>query len=336
MSPDPYLVSIFYAVLIFLGLLGLAIAIQVFRKRLSWGAARRMGVPMTIFFWMNVIYGLVLFEGAFGLVSIILELPLWIDIFLFVMILAVTMTVYFRLLHRNRFKPTIFTALFLIPLSVPGIHTTGKILQKFAPTEILKRSEFARPVYAFPQRIEVPSSGYGIEFPNALSKGDFGDALTANRLKYAGYMAAPSKVTQIKGIDGVYLRHENDGTLKEIRIVENKVDRGVLIKDQMTDMWVKNNVTQMLSRSNEAVRHTGQLIRDNPNLVRKQLWHHDLSSGKTKIYSLDRHATKKLIRTDSDLGKQVRDICQSNDLDFTCFSTTRSISRIIRAFLGSN
>ena len=45
MSPDTYLVSIFYAVLIFLGLLGLAIAIQVFRKRLSWGCSPAYGCP---------------------------------------------------------------------------------------------------------------------------------------------------------------------------------------------------------------------------------------------------------------------------------------------------
>ena len=335
MSPDTYLVSIFYAVLIFLGLLGLAIAIQVFRKRLSWGAARRMGVPMTIFIWMNAIYGLVLFEGAYGLVSIILELPLWIDILIFVVILAITMAVYFRLLHRNKFKPTLFTALFLVPLSVPGIHTTGKVLQNTAPTVILKRSESARSTSAFPQKIEVQDSGYGIEFPDTHSKGTFGDALTAAQLKRAGYMEVPSKITQIKGIDGVYLRHNNKGEMKEILVIENKVDSSTLAKDQMTDEWVKNNVTLMLAHPNEAVRHTGQLIRDNPNLVRKQLWHHNLSSGETRISSLDRDATKSLVRTESGLGKKVRDVCQTNDPDFTCFSTKRSMFQVIRAFLGS-
>ena len=168
-----------------------------------------------------------------------------------------------------------------------------------------------------------------------IPKGTFGDALTAAQLKRAGYMEVPSKITQIKGIDGVYLRHNNKGEMKEILVIENKVDSGTLAKDQMTDEWVQNNVTLMLAHPNEAVRHTGQLIRDNPNLVRKQLWHHNLSSGETRISSLDRDATKSLVRTESGLGKKVRDVCQTNDPDFTCFSTTRSMFQVIRAFLGS-
>ena len=336
MSPDPYLVFIFYAVLIFLGLLGLAIAIQVFRKRLSWGAARRMGIPMTIFFWMNAIYGLILFEGVFGLISIILELPLWTDILIFAVILGITMTIYFRLLHRNKFKPMLFTALFLIPLSVPGIHTTGKMIQKIAPTAIVKRSESIRLTSTFPQKIDVADSGYGIQFPDTHSKGNLGDVLTANRLKSRGYVDAPSKVTQIKGIDGVYLQHDDNGGLAEILVVENKVDTGTLAKGQMTDEWVNNNVVQMVAHPNEAVRHTGQLIRDNPSLVRKQLWHHDLSSGVTRISSLDGNATKSPVRSETGIGKQVREICQSNSPDFRCFSTTRSVSQVIGAIFGGD
>ena len=78
-----------------------------------------MGVPMAVFFWMNAIYGLVLFEGVFGLVSIILELPMWTDILIFVVILGMTMTVYFKLLHRNKFKPILLQLCFLVRLVFP-------------------------------------------------------------------------------------------------------------------------------------------------------------------------------------------------------------------------
>ena len=140
MSLDPILAYIFYIVWISLGLLGLVITVQIYRTRITWGRARRMGVPMVIFFWMNAIYGLVLFEGMFGLLSIILEFPIWVDIILFVTILGMTITVYYMLLRRNRFNQTMFITLFLSPLSIPGIHTAAKFIQNSAPIEIVKRS----------------------------------------------------------------------------------------------------------------------------------------------------------------------------------------------------
>ena len=108
--------SVFYAVCILLAAVGLCLAIQINRKKITWGQARRMGIPMAIFFWMNMIYGLVLFEGAYGIVSVVLDFPLWMDIALFLVISGILMGVYYKLRVRETFNKAKFMALFLIPL----------------------------------------------------------------------------------------------------------------------------------------------------------------------------------------------------------------------------
>ena len=115
-----------------LGVFGLVFAILAFRNRIVWGSARRMGIPAIVFTWMGLIYWLVLFDGAYGFVGILLGLPIWIDVVLFLIILILSMTIYFKLLHRETFKRNIFLTMFLIPLSIPGIHTAAQFTPKVA------------------------------------------------------------------------------------------------------------------------------------------------------------------------------------------------------------
>ena len=94
------------------------------RNKISWGVARYMGIPMTIFAWMKFIYVLVLFQVAYGFVSFILDWPIWmiwIDISLFLVVLMLSLGLYLKLRHREKFKPNLFVALFLVPLGIPGI-----------------------------------------------------------------------------------------------------------------------------------------------------------------------------------------------------------------------
>ena len=303
-----------------LGLIGLLFAILAFRNRIRWGSARRMGVPAIIFSWMGFIYWLVLFEGAYGLVSILLDFPFWIDIVLFLVILALSMTIYFRLLHRKKFKPAIFSAMFLLPLSIPGVHTAAKLIPKAAPAQIVTRTESPRPSVRYPRKVAVAGSGYAVEFPNPQSKGRLGDSLTARRLTAVGYTKATSKLDQVHGIDGVYVRYNDKGSPHEILIVENKVDSGKLAPDQMTNRWIAKKVEDMLAHPDDKVRRTGELIRDNPRVVRRQLWHHDLRSGRTTISSLDGEARISPVRTENFLGNQVRKRCEAQKPTVTCSS----------------
>lgn len=305
-----------------LGIVGLYISIQVFRNRISWGTARYMGIPIATFAWMNIIYWFVLFEGAYGFLSLVLDWPLWIDISLFCVILVLSLWVYFRLLHREKFKPNLFWTLFLIPLSIPGIHTAGKLIPRVAPIETVKPAKIIKSSAPFPQTVHVYGSGYQVEFLDSQSKGRLGDSLTARRLTAEGYTKETSKLDQVHGIDGVFVRYNTHGRPKKILVVENKVDKGRLTSHQMTDDWIKREVDKMLKNPEAKVRHTGRLIQKYRHLVHKELWHHDLRNGKTTISVLDGEANKSSFREEKYIGNQIKRRCQTGNPTISCFPIT--------------
>ena len=128
MSTDPFLEYTIYAFRIILALIGLHLAVKKFRDKISWGAARRMGVTKEKFFWMNIIYFLVLLDGVCGLVSFILDWSFWVEILLFVVILMLALGLYLSLRRREKFWSELFWTLFLVPVIFPGIHIVGKII----------------------------------------------------------------------------------------------------------------------------------------------------------------------------------------------------------------
>ena len=127
-SIAPSLETIFFGVWMALAAIGLCLAVQLYRNKINWFRARCMGITMTIFAWMNAVYGLVLFEGVYGVFSIALDLPLVVDIALFVAILGVSAGVYFKLRGKPTFKSAVFVSLFLVPLSIPGLPTAAKLM----------------------------------------------------------------------------------------------------------------------------------------------------------------------------------------------------------------
>ncbi len=302
---------------IVLGSIGLLFAVLAFRNRVKPGAARRMGVPAIIFTWMGFIYWLVLFEGAYGLVGMLLDLPLWVDIVFFLVILGLSITIYSILLRRKKFNSEWFRAIFLIPLTIPGVHTAARLVPKAIPTPVVK-VESPAPGVRFPRQEAVAGSGYRVEFENTHSKGRLGDHLTARRLTAKSYTKMVSKLNRLHGIDGVYVRFDGKGNPREILIVENKVDFARLAPDQMTDRWVTERVDAMLAHPKNDVRRTGELIRDNRSVVRKELHHHDLGSGKTTISSVDAEGRTSRVRTESFLAEQVRKLCEAKKPRLVC------------------
>ncbi len=317
MPAAPSIELISYVGWIFFAMIGLYITIQAFRNKISWGAARYMGIPMTIFAWMTFIYVLVLFEIAYGFVSFILDWPIWIEISLFVVVLVLSLGLYFKLLHREKFKSNLFVALFLVPLGIPGIPTAAKLISRVGPEIITQKVPRVKP--RFPQKVQISDSGWVVEFPNPHSKGRLGDSLTARRLTARGYEKAISKIDKIHGIDGVYIKYDGNRRLEEILIVENKVDGSQLVGDQMTADWITRNVDKMVAHPDVNVRRTGELIRRNPGMVRKQLWHHDLGSGRTTISTLDDKARKSWVGTENYIGRLIRKRCESKNPTILCF-----------------
>ena len=298
-----------------LGIIGLLLAINMFRNSIRWPVARYMGVTAAIFGWMVLIYWLVLFEGVYGIASIILDWPLWMDISLFLTILTLSFFVYFKLLHREKFKPQVFASLFLLPLSIPGIHTTGKLFRASEIIRELPAPKLGKPYF---QETIVADSGYIVKFRNSHEKGRLGDALTARHLTAKQYDKLNSKLDKVHGIDGVYVRRDHSGKPLDIIIVENKVDSSTLNPGQMSNDWIEERLVRMMKHEDDSLRQTATLIRTNRNIVRKELWHHNLRSGTTSIFSLDDGGQQTLLRTKQFLGKQVRVRCETKNPTISC------------------
>lgn len=135
-----------------------------------------------------------------------------------------------------------------------------------------------------------------IIFRNPITKGRFGERLTAKRLTGMGFIKIKSKYDSLHGIDGVYIKI-NKGKIDEIIIAESKVDGAILNvgpPKQMSDEWIIDRCHKLLSSGDPDAKQTARLVldtmQDNPNIIKKQLWKHDLESGKTIVHNLDNKA----------------------------------------------
>jgi len=115
-------------------LVALWISFQAFRGKISWGQARVMGIPFTLFLWIQGMFLLVLGADTFAIISYIIDLPIWIDILISILLLIIIFSIFFILLRRNTFKPGLFVPLVLVPLSVPGVGYLGKMTKTGAIT----------------------------------------------------------------------------------------------------------------------------------------------------------------------------------------------------------
>lgn len=301
----------FYVILSLLLVYSLYVAIQAFRNRISWGQARVMGVPFALFIWIQAIFYLFLADAAYGLIGIVVWTPLWLDLIVSLGIIGLTWWVFWRLLKRPTFKRRLFISLVIVPLAIPGIHIIGEVAEvgaikvgQKAGIAILKYGDSldglalknvdnifeAVPIIRhFPRKMNTVAGQ--IIFRNSLEKGILGDALTARRLTALGYTKLPSKYNLVNGIDGVFIKRNNAGAITELVIAENKVDAGRLAIKQMSDEWVLDRASRMMTAGDTEVRKTGELVRNTiqnqPSLARKELWQHTLTDGSTVVRAVD-------------------------------------------------
>jgi hypothetical protein len=143
----------------------------------------------------------------------------------------------------------------------------------------------------WPQR-KPGANGKVIVFVSPHQKGTLGDRLTALRLTGQGYEKLKSKHNSVHGIDGVYVRRSLNGEVAEIRLVESKVDSGMLNPGppaQMSDAWIRRACQKMIANGDPQTADTAQLVLEHlesPRLKR-ELWHHDLSTGITSVSAVD-------------------------------------------------
>lgn len=70
-----WLITIFYVVVLLVLIGCLFFAIQTFRRRISWGQARVMGVPFAVFVWIQVLFYFALIDGVYNS-AIVLATPI--------------------------------------------------------------------------------------------------------------------------------------------------------------------------------------------------------------------------------------------------------------------
>lgn len=160
-------------------------------------------------------------------------------------------------------------------------------------------------------------------FKSTHLMGRFGDYITTKRLTAMGYTKLKSKVDDIHGIDGVFVKRNSKGEIDEIIIVENKVNNSKLSKGppkQMSDDWVNKKLEEMAKSSDNKTRQTAQIIKNkmasSPGKVKRELWHHDLKTGQSSRSTVDSNGDiDEHIHTwkDSLIKNKLNDWC-SNDI----------------------
>lgn len=176
------------------------------------------------------------------------------------------------------------------PMTVEARSVWGRIWDRLV---IEPSMETAKPSFATRWPLHQPAAnGKVVVFINPHHKGELGDRLTALRLTGQGFQKLKSKYDDLHGIDGVYVKRTAQGEVAEIRLVENKVDSARLNPGppaQMSDAWIRQVCQKMLDSSDAQTAETARLVLDHldSSKLRRELWHHDLSTGNTTVRSVD-------------------------------------------------
>ncbi len=303
------LITGFYFASLALVITALIVAISIFSNRPSWGQVRSMGGPFVAFIWIQIVFYLALIEGALGIIDFFIRIPFWIDLIILFAIIALVLAIFFRLSKRETFKRHLFAVLVILPLGLglPSAHFVAQLMEQgtieLGQRGIIKTLRYGNVLdsvnirnadsllEALPIARGLPRSvgtvAGTVQFLDTFEIGKLGDYLTARRLGGMGYKKLLSKYDSIHGIDGIFYKSSADGKIGELIIVENKVGNGRLVPGQMSDNWVGERLDKMLATSDESLRRTATMVIDlidnSPNKVSKQLWHHDLVTGKTVV-----------------------------------------------------
>ena len=336
-----WLVTTFSVVLLFVLIGCLFLAIHTFRRRISWGQARVMGVPFAIFIWVQVLFYLALFDGVYNFAAIVFATPIWLDLSITALTIAAGLFLFWKLHSRPTFKPKLFIALVLMPLGIPGTAMVARLTKvgavevtSVAGVALLKYgdnfeglalknvdeiSQVLPVVRMWPSTVDTVVGK--VRFANSIQKGRLGDHLTARRLTAMRYTKLPSKYNGVNGIDGLFVKRGTDGQITDLLIIENKVDGGRLAPGQMSDAWVLDRVQRMSGAANPATRTSAAEVHDvlirRPDAVHKELWQHSLRDGTTTVRPLDANGTPGAVTRswqDSLIKNRLADLCNRNDL----------------------
>ena len=120
-----FITTPFYILGLVSALLVLISVVTAFMGKPSWGQMRVMGVTLALFGWINALFYFAVFQSALGLISFILNFPIWIDIVFSLLLFIAGSIIFIQLSGRSTFKPAAFMAVVLVPLSISGVSIIG-------------------------------------------------------------------------------------------------------------------------------------------------------------------------------------------------------------------
>ena len=282
--------------------------VRAFLGRASWGQLRYMGGTAAIFLWIEIVFYLVVFESAFSIVSFIIDLPLWVDLLVLLIIIILISAIFIKASYRDKFKKRLFIALILVPLGIPGVQSIGKLF-KVGSIEIVEKEA----IHLVKESQLVGKNTLKSDivpppiFSNALKKGEYAEKLTEEILKNKGYTILPSKASGNTGIDHIAVKFSKNSNNKikihEVRIIETKANTSQLAKNQMSKAWISNHLENLVLKYKDN-KEFGQLYflifkewnKKSPKIT-TELWKHKLDENILKISKISPESTAKIINT---------------------------------------
>jgi len=173
-----------------------------------------------------------------------------------------------------------------------GTMTGREFIPRSETTEAGARKALANQAYPELQNfsVKVPpdlaengnplSNGSGgasnVEYLSKAEKGKLGEAAARRTLARAGYKELPARLSRNQGMDGVFVKFRQDGSVQDIIVTESKYSssgRAYLAKTQskgvqLSEQWIDQTIEQMAKSGESKVRATGRLLRSNRDLVR--------------------------------------------------------------------
>ncbi len=299
------IVTIFNGIIILLLILMLIYTVRAFLGRASWGQVRYMGGTAAIFLWIEIVFYLVVFESAFSIVSFIIDLPLWVDLLVLLIIIILISSIFIKASHRDKFKKKLFIALILVPLGIPGVQSIGKLF-KIGSIEIVEKEA----IHLVKESQLVGKNTLKndiVLLPKYTDKGEYAEKLTEEMLKIENYTILPSKASGNTGIDHIAVKFSKNSNNKikidEVRIIETKSNTSQLVKNQMSKAWISNHLENLFLKYKDN-KEFGQLYflilkewnKKSPKIT-TELWKHKLDENILKTSKISPESTAKIINT---------------------------------------
>lgn len=166
----------------------------------------------------------------------------------------------------------------------------------------------------FPRSYHPP--GRRVFISNSHQAGYLGDGLTAQRLTGMGYQKLRCR-ERVQGIDGIYTKEVNGQA--RIVVVENKLMRSGLTGEEMTDNWVIGHAKKLANSDDVELSKTGKLLLQafDKGAIEKQLWRHNIETGRTRVTLLDENAKyigKKWQWDDRMIPNVIESMCEKKTL----------------------